>query len=174
PKGAGGLYVRSGAHIICQQDGGGHERGMRSGTLNVPGIVGLGAAAAIAAEELPEESQRIGALRDRLRDLILAGVEGVKVNGSQSQRVVHNLHLTFPEADATTLMMSMPEVACSSGSACTSSSRNASHVLLAIGLSEEEAQRSLRFGLGRFTSGEEIERAGVRVVEAARQLRALA
>ncbi|TAN21379.1 MAG: aminotransferase class V-fold PLP-dependent enzyme [Acidobacteria bacterium] len=174
PKGVGGLFVRSGVKLICQQDGGGHERGMRSGTLNVPGIAGLGAAAAIAAEELPEESRRIGALRDRLRDLIQTGVEGVKVNGSQTQRVVHNLHLTFPEVDATTLMMSMPEVACSSGSACTSSSRNASHVLLAIGLSEDEAQRSVRFGLGRFTTAEEIDRAAARVVDAARQLRALA
>ncbi|MGH9486604.1 MAG: cysteine desulfurase family protein [Terriglobales bacterium] len=173
PKGVGGLYVKAGTKLICQQDGGGHERGLRSGTLNVPGIAGLGAAAAIAQQEMPEESARIGVLRDRLRDLILAGVEGVKVNGSQSHRVVHNLHLTFPEVDATTLMMSMPEVACSSGSACTSSSRSASHVLLALGLSEDEAQRSLRFGLGRFTTPEEIERAAGYVVEAHRQLRAL-
>ncbi|MGH9475211.1 MAG: cysteine desulfurase family protein [Terriglobales bacterium] len=174
PKGVGGLYVRTGTRLTCQQDGGGHERGLRSGTLNVPGIVGLGVAAALAAEELPEEELRIGALRDRLRDQIVAGVDGVKVNGSQSQRVVHNLHLTIPEVDATTLMMSMPEVACSSGSACSSASHNASHVLLAIGLSEEESQRSLRFGLGRFTTQNEVDRAAACVVEAARQLRALA
>lgn len=173
PKGVGALFVKTGVKLTCQQDGGGHERGLRSGTLNVPGIVGLGAAAAVALEELLTEGARIAALRDRLRDQILSGLEGVKVNGSQSHRVAHNLHLTFPEVDATTLMMSMPEVACSSGSACSSASRAASHVLLAIGLSEDEAQRSLRFGLGRFTTAEEIDRAAARVVEAARQLRAL-
>ncbi|MGH9467042.1 MAG: cysteine desulfurase family protein [Terriglobales bacterium] len=173
PKGVGGLYVKRGCKLTCQQDGGGHERGLRSGTLNVPGIVGLGAAAALAAEGMVEENRRIGALRDRLRDRIMAGLDSVKVNGSCIDRVAHNLHLTLPEVDATTLMMSMPEVACSSGSACTSTSTTASHVLLAIGLSEDEAQRSLRFGLGRFTTEAEIDRAAARVVEAARQLRAL-
>src|SRR6185312_4665055 len=173
PKGVGGLYVRQGVKLTCQQDGGGHERGLRSGTLNVPGIVGLGAAAEYAAREMAEESARIGRLRDRLRDRICAGIDGVKINGSQSDRVVHNLHLTFPEVDATTLMMSMPEIAVSSGSACTSSARSASHVLLAIGLSEDEAQRSLRFGLGRFTTESEVDRAAERVIAATRQLREL-
>jgi cysteine desulfurase len=173
PKGVGGLYVRQGVKLTCQQDGGGHERGLRSGTLNVPGIVGLGAAAEYAAQEMAEESARIGRLRDRLRDRICAGIDGVRINGSQSDRVVHNLHLTFPEVDATTLMMSMPEIAVSSGSACTSSARSASHVLLAIGLSEDEAQRSLRFGLGRFTTESEVDRAAERVIAATRQLREL-
>jgi cysteine desulfurase len=173
PKGVGGLYVRQGVKLTCQQDGGGHERGLRSGTLNVPGIVGLGAAAELAGQEMAEESERIGRLRDRLHEKICQGIEGDKLNGSQRQRVVHNLHLTFPEVDATTLMMSMPEIAVSSGSACTSSARSASHVLLAIGLSEDEAQRSLRFGLGRFTTESEVDRAAERLIAATRQLREL-
>jgi cysteine desulfurase len=173
PKGVGALYVKTGTPLSCQLDGGGHERGFRSGTLNVPGIVGLGEAADVARAELAEESVRIAGLRDRLRDRIMAGLEGVVVNGSSTHRVPHNLHLTFAGVDAETLMMSMTDVAVSSGSACTSAARAASHVLLAIGLSDDEAHRSLRFGLGRFTTEEEVDRAAARVVEAASQLREL-
>jgi len=173
PKGVGALYVRTGTRLTCQQDGGGHERGLRSGTLNVPGIVGLGEAAALAQQELREESARIGGLRDRLREGILSQLEGVRLNGSASQRVPHNLHLTFDGVEAEALMMSMQELAVSSGSACTSAARTASHVLLAIGLTPEEAQRSIRFGLGRFTTAEEIDRAAECVVHATRRLREL-
>lgn len=173
PKGVGALYVRTGTTLCCQLDGGGHERGLRSGTLNVPGIVGLGAAAQLAAEEMAEEGLRLTDLRNRLRDRILAGLEGVTLNGSAIHRLPQNLHLTFSGVEAEALMMSMPEIAVSSGSACSSAARAASHVLLAIGLSEDEAQRSLRFGLGRFTTEAEVERASERVVAAARQLREL-
>lgn len=172
PKGVGALFVRAGTALACQLDGGGHERGLRSGTLNVPGIVGLGAAAALAQAELAAESARIAALRDRLREGICTRLEGVRVNGSLVHRVPHNLHLTFAGLEADALMMQMPEIAVSSGSACSSASHAASHVLLALGLSEEEARRSLRFGLGRFTSEQEVDYAAGRVVAAAGQLRA--
>jgi cysteine desulfurase len=173
PKGVGALYVRDGLPLACQLDGGGHERGLRSGTLNVPGIVGLGAAAELAAAEREAEAERIAALRDRLRERILGQLEGVSVNGSMAQRVAHNLHLTFHGLEAEALMMSMPELAVSSGSACSSAARAASHVLLALGLSPEEAQGSLRFGLGRFTTEAEIDFAAERLVACARQMREL-
>ncbi|HUX67561.1 MAG TPA: IscS subfamily cysteine desulfurase [Terriglobales bacterium] len=173
PKGVGALYVRLGTRLSCQLDGGGHERGLRSGTLNVPGIVGLGEAAAVAGQDLAEEGPRLARLRDRLRDRILSRLEGVTVNGSLAQRVPHNLHLTFSGVEAEALMMSVQEIAVSSGSACSSAARNASHVLLAIGLSEDEAQSSLRFGLGRFTTEAEVDRAADRLVEATQQLRQL-
>lgn len=173
PKGVGALYVRQGTSLSCQLDGGGHERGLRSGTLNVPGIVGLGEAAEVAGQDLAEESQRLARLRDRLQERILSRLEGVTVNGSLTQRVPHNLHLTFSGVEAEALMMSVQEIAVSSGSACSSAARNASHVLLAIGLSEDEAQSSIRFGLGRFTTEAEVDLASDRVVEATKQLREL-
>ncbi|MGH9393920.1 MAG: cysteine desulfurase family protein [Terriglobales bacterium] len=173
PKGVGALYVRAGTGLCCQQDGGGHERGLRSGTLNVPGIVGLGEAAALAQQEMAEESARIAALRDWMCERISSRLPGVSVNGSLRQRVPHNLHLTLEGVEAETLMMSMPEVAVSSGSACTSAARAASHVLLAIGLTPEQAQRSLRFGLGRFTTQDEVARAAEYLIQAAVQLREL-
>jgi cysteine desulfurase len=174
PKGVGALYVRDGLALDCQLDGGGHERGFRSGTLNVPGIVGLGEAAALAQAELEAESARIAALRDRLLERIVSRLDGVSVNGSMTQRVPHNLHLTFHGVEAEALMMSMPELAVSSGSACSSAARSASHVLLALGLSPEQARGSLRFGLGRFTTSDEIDLAADRIVAATRQLRELA
>ncbi|HXE31948.1 MAG TPA: cysteine desulfurase family protein [Terriglobales bacterium] len=173
PKGVGALYVKRGTAVCCQQDGGHHERGLRSGTLNVPGIVGLGAAAAVAGGEMEEEARRIGALRDRLRDRILERLKNVRVNGSREHRLAHNLHLTLHGVEAETLMMSLQEIAVSSGSACTSAARSASHVLLALGLSDEEAHQSLRFGLGRFTTAEEVDYASDRLVEAVLQLREL-
>ncbi len=174
PKGVGALYVRDGLPLACQLDGGGHERGLRSGTLNVPGIVGLGEAAALAQAGLEEESARIAALRDRLLQRIVSRLDGVRVNGSLTQRVPHNLHLTFHGVEAEALMMSMPELAVSSGSACSSAARSASHVLLALGLSSGQAQASLRFGLGRFTTEQEVDFAADRIVACARQMRELA
>ncbi len=173
PKGVGALYVRDGLALRGQMDGGGHEHGLRSGTLNVPGIVGLGEAARLAQQELPEESARVAGLRDRLRDRILNRLNGVRVNGSMIHRLPHNLHLTIAGIESEMLMMSVHEIALSSGSACASAKRTASHVLLAIGLSEEEAQHSLRLGLGRFTTPEEVDYASDRVVEAVGQLREL-
>ncbi|MGH9418047.1 MAG: cysteine desulfurase family protein [Terriglobales bacterium] len=173
PKGVGALYVRAGTELCCQQDGGGHEGGMRSGTLNVPGIVGLGAAAELARLELGDECTRIAALRDRLCEAILTRLDGVSVNGSRTHRVPHNLHLMFQDVEAEALMMSMQSVAVSSGSACSSASRHASHVLLAIGLSAEQAQHCLRFGLGRFTTSDDVDYAADSVVEAVQQLRQL-
>lgn len=174
PKGVGALFVRQGMELCCQLDGGGHERGLRSGTLNVPGIVGLGAAAEIAMQELATESERLTRLRDRLRDRILGHLEGVRVNGSQTHRIPQNLHLTFTGVEAEALMMSVPDIAVSSGSACSSASRSASHVLVAIGCSDEEAHQSLRFGLGRFTTEAEVDYAAERVIQAVSQLRELA
>lgn len=174
PKGVGALFVRQGTELCCQLDGGGHERGLRSGTLNVPGIVGLGAAAEIAAQDMAAEAARLGRLRDRLRDRILQQLPGVRVNGSQTHRIPQNLHLTFAGVEAEAVMMSMPEIALSSGSACSSASRSASHVLVAIGCTDEQAHQSLRFGLGRFTSEADVDYTAERVIQAVQQLRQLA
>ena len=176
PKGVGALYVRQTPKVVlaCQQHGGGHERGMRSGTLNVPAIVGLGKAAELAAAEMAEESVRVAGLRDRLLAGIRQQIPDVQVNGSLEHRLPNNLHLTFSGVDGETLMMSMSELAVSSGSACTSAKMAASHVLKALGLNDDEAHRSLRFGLGRWTSAEEIEFAIGRVTEAVQQLRSFA
>lgn len=173
PKGIGALYVRGETSLISQLDGGGHERGVRSGTLNVPGIVALGAAAQIAQTEMGEEADRLRRLRDRLRAGIVDRLDGVRVNGSWDHRLPHNLHLTFEGVEAELLMMSANDIAISSGSACTSAKRASSHVLRALGLSDDEAHRSLRFGLGRFTTEEEIDYAAGRIVEAVGQLRPL-
>lgn len=173
PKGVGALYIRADTPLVSQLDGGGHERGLRSGTLNVPGIVGLGEAARLAQEEMADEAVRIGRLRDRLRAAITGGLEGVRVNGSSDHRLPHNLHLTFEGVEAELLMMSAHEIAVSSGSACTSAKRASSHVLRALGMSDAEAHCSLRFGLGRFTTEAEIDYAAARIVEAVGQLRPL-
>ncbi|HEY7837238.1 MAG TPA: IscS subfamily cysteine desulfurase [Terriglobales bacterium] len=173
PKGVGALYIRADTPLVSQLDGGGHERGLRSGTLNVPGIVGLGEAARLAQQEMAAEAVRIGRLRDRLRAAITGGLEGVRVNGSSDHRLPHNLHLTFEGVEAELLMMSAHEIAVSSGSACTSAKRASSHVLRALGMSDAEAHCSLRFGLGRFTTEAEIDYAAARIVEAVGQLRPL-
>jgi cysteine desulfurase len=173
PKGAGALFVRRGLRVAPQVDGGGHEAGMRSGTLNVPGIVGFGEACEIAAREMPEEAPRTVALRDRLQRAIVAGLEGVEVNGSLEHRIPGNLNLRFAGTDAEAILMSLPEVALSTGSACSSASVEPSHVLRAIGLSERDARSCVRFGLGRFTTEEEIDYTAQRVIEVVRKLRAL-
>lgn len=160
PKGVGALYVRRRdpqVRLVAQMDGGGHERGFRSGTLAVPLIVGLGAAVELALRELPEESQRILALRERLHAGVSARVAEIRLNGHPTQRLAGNLNLSFAYVDGEALMMAMRDVAVSSGAACTSAEPEPSHVLLAMGLNEEMARASLRFGLGRFTTAEEIE-----------------
>ncbi|HWQ54616.1 MAG TPA: IscS subfamily cysteine desulfurase [Bryobacteraceae bacterium] len=173
PKGVGALYVRKGVTITAQLDGGGHERGMRSGTLNVPGIVGLGEACEICRREMGQESQRLAALRDSLKARLEAGLDEVFVNGSMERRLPHNLNLSFAWVDAEALLMAVSEVALSSGSACTSATRGPSHVLKAMGLAGDLARSSIRFGLGRFNTEEEIDYVAARVIEAVRKLRDL-
>ncbi len=179
PKGVGALFIRRRTpHIrLAEQiSGGGHERGYRSGTLNVPGIVGFGEACAIASGEMEAESLRTSALRDRLLGLLMAGLGGetVRVNGSMERRLPNNLNVSISGVEGESLIMGMRDVAVSSGSACTSASAAPSHVLAAIGLSPDQAHSSIRFGVGRFTTEEEIEYAAARTIETVRRLRALA
>jgi cysteine desulfurase len=173
PKGVGFLYVRRGAAQLtplAQMDGGGHEGGFRSGTLNVPGIVGLGEACAICAAEMPFDSARLATLRDRLLALLRASVEGVHVNGSMEHRLPHNLNVSIPGIDADALLAATPEIAVSTGSAC-SSGHDSSYVLRALGAPPELLQCVVRFGLGRFTTAEEIESAAERIAAVANELR---
>ncbi len=172
PKGIGALYVKSGGvEVASMLDGGGHELGMRSGTLNVPGIVGLGKACAIAAEEMAGEAKRIGGLRDRLREKIMGRLDGCSVNGSLEERLPGNLNISFAGVEGESLLMGLKDVAVSSGSACNSGSVESSYVLKALGVSEELAQSSLRFGIGRFNTEGEIDYVVGRVVETVQQLR---
>ncbi len=174
PKGVGALFVRAASprvKLLPQIDGGGHERGLRSGTLNVPAIVGFGEAARIAAQEMEEERGRTARLRDRLVQQILSTLEATWLNGHPTNRLPNNANITFKDADADAIMMEMKDVAVSSGSACSSAQPEPSHVLKAIGLSTEEAKCSLRFGVGRFTTEEEIEFALARVVETVTKVR---
>jgi cysteine desulfurase len=176
PKGVGALYIRRRnprVELVEQMHGGGHERGMRSGTLNVPGIVGLGAACEIAGAELEAEAARLSALRDRLQAKIEAGLDRVKVNGAKMRRLPGNLNMTFEQVDSETLMMGLKDVALSSGSACTSAKIEPSHVLRALGLSEEAAHSSIRFGLGRFNTEEEVDYVAERLVDVVKKLREL-
>jgi len=173
PKGVGALYVRRRprARLVAQIDGGGHERGTRSGTLNVPGIVGFGKAAALARDEMPAEARRILALRERLRRAILAGLDRVVVNGSLEHRLPGNLNLSFEHVEGEALMIAMRDVAVSSGSACTSASLEPSYVLRAMGVADDMAHASIRFGLGRFNTEEEVDHAARLVIDKARKLR---
>lgn len=176
PKGVGALYVRRRTPRIAvaeQMHGGGHEHKMRSGTLNVPGIVGLGAACELAGAEMSAESARYAALRDRLQSKLLAGLDRVRVNGAQEHRLPGNLNMTFEHVDSESLMMGLRDVALSSGSACTSAKIEASHVLRALGLSEEAAHATLRFGIGRFNTEEEIDYVAESLIDVARKLREL-
>lgn len=169
PKGVGALYVRrKKVAIAAEIEGGGQERGMRSGTLNVPGIVGLGRAAEIAREEMAVESKRVAQLRDRL----LAGVkaiDGVTVNGSMDARLPGNLNVSFDGVDGEALLVSLDDVAVSSGAACTQA--EPSHVLMALGHSKDRALASLRFGVGRTTTVDEIDRAAAKVAQVVSGLR---
>jgi cysteine desulfurase len=173
PKGIGALFIRRALPLSAQIHGGGHERGMRSGTLNVPAIVGFGEACSICACEMQKEAARIGSLRDRLKSRIESQLDGVLVNGSMEHRVPGNLNLSFAGANADALLLSLPEIALSTGSACSSATVEPSHVLRALGLSEGLARSSVRFGLGRFNTKEEIDYVADRLVESVRKLREL-
>jgi len=173
PKGVGALYVRTGIELAPVIDGGGHERGMRSGTLNVPGIVGLGTACRISGEEMAEESERTAKLRNRLREKLNLGLKDVRVNGSTDKRLPGNLNVSFPGVDGEELMTAIDDIAVSSGAACTSAHTGPSYVLKALGFPDERAQSSIRFGIGRFTTDEEIDYAAGRVIEAVEELREL-
>ncbi len=174
PKGAGALYVRRKKpriQLSCQIDGGGHEQGLRSGTLNVPGIVGLGRAAAICRAEMSDESLRLGAMRDRLLAGLQANLEGVRVNGSMARRLPHNLHVSFDRVEGEALLMALGDLAVSTGSACSPGSQAPSHVLQAIGAVGEGAGASIRFGLGRRTTDADIDFAIDRVTTVVKSLR---
>lgn len=176
PKGIGALYVRRRdpqVRLTPLFDGGGHERGFRSGTLPVPLIVGLGEAAAIAGREREEESARLLALRERLHAGLESRVEAIKLNGHPARRLAGNLNLSFGYVEGEALMMAMRDVAVSSGSACSSANPEPSHVLLAMGLDEDMARASLRFGIGRFNTPEEIDRTVDIVTEAVARLRTM-
>ena len=159
PKGAGALYVRPAPKVELDAiiDGGGHERGCRSGTLNVPGIVGLGAACEVAMHEMPRDAARLARLRDRLERGLMAHVDNVSVNGDPDNRLPHMTNLTFAGVESEELMLATCDVAVSSGSACSSATAHSSYVLRACGVSEAQAQSSLRFALGRRTTEEEID-----------------
>jgi cysteine desulfurase len=177
PKGVGALYVRrrgTPVELTPLLDGGGHEGGLRSGTLNVPGIVGLGKACEICRELMPEESRRLAALRDRLKDGLLAALEGIHINGSLEHRLPNNLNVSFRGVELAALMMGLNDIALSSGSACTSANPEPSYVLKALGVPEDVAQTPLRFGLGRFNTEDEIDYAVGRVVDAVKRLREMA
>jgi cysteine desulfurase len=171
PKGCGALYVRRGVKIAPLIDGGGHEQGMRSGTLNVPGIVGFGKACEIALKEMAEESCRIAGLRNYLRDRLTADLTDITINGSMEHRLPGNLNVCFHNVDAETLMTAVRDVAVSSGSACNSEKVDPSHVLKALGMSDDDAGSSIRFGIGRFNSLPEIDYVANAVIEAVKKLR---
>jgi cysteine desulfurase len=176
PKGVGALYVRHAnppVELTPLIDGGGHENGLRSGTLNVPGIVGLGKACEISMEEMNQEAVRVGALRDRLKDGILGKLEGVYVNGSLERRLPNNLNLSFASVEFELLLMGLKEVALSSSAACTSASPEPSYVLKALGVRDDLAQAAIRFGIGRFNTEEEVDYVASRVVETVNRLREL-
>lgn len=175
PKGVGALYIRKKTPIEPIIFGGGHERGMRSGTENVPGIIGLAAASELAGRNLEEEMVRISGMRDRLADYVLERVEDTWVNGSRTKRLPNNLNLgfSFIEGEALLLRLDAEGIAVSTGSACSSKKTVASHVLTAIGLRPQEAHGSLRITLGRENTDEEVDRVGEAIVEVAESLRAM-
>jgi cysteine desulfurase len=173
PKGCGALYVRQNAstRLVPLIDGGGHENGLRSGTLNVPGIVGFGKTCEIAQQELPEESCRVAGLRNRLRDRLMAELEHVAINGSMEHRLPGNLNMSFLEVEGETLLTGLNDVALSSGSACSSGKTHASYVLKALGLTDEAAGSAIRFGIGRFNTQAEIDYVAGRIIELVKNLR---
>ncbi len=176
PKGVGALYVRSErpkVRLAAIIDGGGHERGLRSGTLNVPGIVGFGKACEIAAREMSDEASRLTRLRERLTRGILSRLEEVFINGDSSARLPGNMNLGFAYVEGESLLMALKDIALSAGSACTSASLEPSHVLRALKLEENLIHSSIRFGLGRFTTEEEIDYTVERIVEEVSRLRGL-
>jgi cysteine desulfurase len=173
PKGVGALYVRRKnprVKVTAQIDGGGHERGMRSGTLNVPGIVGFGKACEIAMAEMDTDAERLSKMRDRLENALLQ-LEEAYVNGTEDHRLPHTTNISFKYVEGEGLMMGIKDVAVSSGSACTSASLEPSYVLKNLGLDDELAHSSIRFGLGRFTTDEEIDFTIKCVTDAVNKLR---
>jgi cysteine desulfurase len=176
PKGVGALFVRRNnprVQLSALIHGGGHEQGMRSGTLNVPGIVGLGKACAIASGEMPREACHLAGMRNRLRDTILGRLDEVHINGSMEHRLPGNLNLSFARVDSESLLMGMSDIAVSTGSACTSASLEPSYVLKALGVADDLAHSSIRFGLGRFNTEQEIDYVADRVCETVQRLREL-
>lgn len=175
PKGVGALYVRRKGprvKVTSQMDGGGHERGMRSGTLNVPGIVGLGKACELCRLEMDSEAARLSALRDKLENSLLE-LEESYVNGNKEHRLPHTTNISFKYVEGEGLMMAMKDMAVSSGSACTSASLEPSYVLKNLGLSDDLAHSSIRYGLGRFTTEEEVDFAIENTKKAVNHLREL-
>ncbi len=176
PKGVGALYVRRKnprVQLTAQMDGGGHERGMRSGTLNVPGIVGLGEACAICQRDMAEESKQLMYLRDKLRTRLEAELDEVYLNGSWEHRLPHSLNLSFAYVEGESLLMGINDVAVSSGSACTSATLEPSYVLKALGLGDDIAHSSIRFGIGRFNTEAEIDYVADKLIHVVKKLREL-
>ena len=173
PKGVGALYVRGRPRVrlVAEIDGGGHERGMRSGTLNVPGIVGLGAACELAGAEMASEGARLRGLRERLQTRLFDGLDDVFLNGHPTERLDGNLNLSFEGVDGESLMVGLSEIALSSGSACTSAALEPSYVLRALGVSNRLAESSIRFGIGRFNVEAEIDHVAGRVIGEVERLR---
>src|SRR5260370_828990 len=174
PKGCGALYVRRRnprVQLSAQIDGGGHERGMRSGTLNVPGIVGFGKAAELCQNEMAQERARLRGMRDRLKDGLFAKLDELYINGSMTHRLPHNINISFAFVEGESLLMGINDVAVSSGSACTSATLEPSYVLKALGVGEDLAHTSIRFGLGRFNTQEEVDYVTGRVIECVQPLR---
>jgi cysteine desulfurase len=174
PKGIGALYVRKKGprvRLSPQMDGGGHERGMRSGTLPVPLIVGFGKAIELCEQEMPAEAKRMAAMRDRLQDGIMKALEEVYLNGHPVHRLPNNLNVSFAYVEGESLLMGLKEIALSSGSACTSATLEPSYVLRALGVGSDLAHSSIRFGLGRFNTDEEVDYTIKRIVEVVTKLR---
>jgi cysteine desulfurase len=174
PKGIGALYVRRRNPRVLlapQIDGGGHERGMRSGTLNVPGIVGMGKAAALCKAEMAQDAAWLGALRDRLNARLHKGLDEIYVNGSIEHRLPHSLNVSFAYVEGESLLMGINDVAVSSGSACTSASLEPSYVLKALGAGDDLAHSSIRFGLGRWTTQEEVDYVADKLITVVTRLR---
>lgn len=174
PKGCGALFVRKRVEIEPIMIGGGHERGVRAGTLNVPGIVGLGAACGLAAAEMHTDVARIGGLRDRLLAGLRAGLDGLTVNGSMEHRLSNNLHVSFAGIDGESLLIGIGDIAVSTGSACSSATGTPSHVLTAIMGNDPVPSASIRFGLGRFTTQDDVDYAVQRFTAVVRHLRQMA
>ena len=176
PKGVGALYVRRRnprVRLVAQMDGGGHERGMRSGTLNVPGIVGLGAACEVCERDMQRDAAHSGGLRERFEQRIFAQLDHVHLNGDREHRLPNCSNISFSYVEGESLIMGLKDVAVSSGSACTSASLEPSHVLKACDVGDELAHSSIRFGFGRFTTQEEVDFAADEVIQAVKRLREL-
>jgi len=176
PKGVGALYVRRKAprvQLTAQIDGGGHERGMRSGTLNVPGIVGLGKACEIAMTDMPDESKRLTYLRDKLKKKLEDNLDEIHINGTMEHRLPGNLNMSFVYVEGESLLMGINDIAVSSGSACTSATLEPSYVLKALGLGDDVAHSSIRFGIGRFNTEAEVDYVAEKLIDTVKKLREL-